>query len=93
MKSRYDFRDGLRGAIDPVPRNRTPVSLSVDADVLEWFRGAVHAAGGGNYQSLMNEALRAHIANQNKSLEVLLRRVLREELSIRRAPRKPRAKG
>jgi hypothetical protein len=47
---------------------------------LVWFREQVHAAGGGNYQSLINEALRQHIQQQREPLEITLRRVLREEL-------------
>ena len=37
--------------------------------------------GGGNYQTLINEALREHIERQSGAdLETTLRRVLREEL-------------
>jgi hypothetical protein len=36
-------------------------------------------AGGGNYQTLINNALRRHIENQKESLEETLRRVIREE--------------
>jgi hypothetical protein len=36
--------------------------------------------GGGNYQSLINEALKAHIKQQGESLETTLRRVIREEI-------------
>ncbi len=40
----------------------------------------VTAAGGGNYQSLINTALREHMKHKVESLETTLRRVLREEL-------------
>jgi hypothetical protein len=40
----------------------------------------VHGAGGGNYQSLMNRALREWIENRREPIEQILRRVLREEL-------------
>ena len=40
-----------------------------------------HPAGGGNYQSLINEALRAHISEKEGTLERTLRRVIREELN------------
>jgi hypothetical protein len=26
--------------------------MRLDEDILDWFRGQVHAAGGGNYQTL-----------------------------------------
>ncbi|WP_202715891.1 hypothetical protein [Thiothrix subterranea] len=47
-------------------------------NVVEWFRKQVE--GGGNYQSLINEALKAHIKQQGESLETILRRVIREEM-------------
>lgn len=49
--------------------------------------------GGGNYALMMSEALRRHVTDKPESVEDVLRRVIREELSPRRAPRKPRAKG
>jgi uncharacterized protein (DUF4415 family) len=76
----YDFSQGKRGAIDPVGAGKTRITIRIDDDVLEWFREQVHQAGGGNYQTLMNEALRVHIQQQHEPLESTLRRVLREEL-------------
>jgi hypothetical protein len=49
-------------------------------DVVGWFRGQVEKAGGGNYQSLLNDALREHIARNREPLEATLRRVIREEI-------------
>jgi hypothetical protein len=37
-------------------------------------------AGGGNYQTLINDALRAHINAGNGALEQTLRRIIREEM-------------
>jgi len=48
--------------------------------VLEWFKAQVDAAGGGNYQTLINSALVDHIKREAEPLERTLRRVLREEL-------------
>ncbi|GFE69937.1 BrnA antitoxin family protein [Chroococcus sp. FPU101] len=82
MKTEYDFSHGKRGAINPVLLGKTRITLQIDDDILEWFREQVHLAGGGNYQTLINEALRQHIQNQShKPLEDTLRRVLREELA------------
>ena len=50
----------------------------MDNVVLGWFRRKVHRAGGGSYQTLMNDALHEHIDRQ--SLEQRLRRALKEEL-------------
>jgi hypothetical protein len=53
----------------------------LDDDVLAWFKEQVHRAGGGNYQTLINAALREHIKRSDEPLEETLRRVLREELT------------
>ena len=45
-----------------------------------WFRGQVHKAGGGSYQTLINDALRRFAESAEQNLEETLRRVLREEL-------------
>ena len=81
MKKEYDFSKGKRGAVIPAPKGKTRITIRVDDDILEWFRGEVEAAGGGNYQTLMNQALREYISNQREPIEVILRRVVREELS------------
>jgi uncharacterized protein (DUF4415 family) len=80
MDAEYDFSQGKRGAIDPIPAGKTRITIRLDDQVLAWFREQVQAAGGGNYQSLINEALRQHIQQQREPLEATLRRVLREEL-------------
>jgi len=47
---------------------------------LDWFKRQVDDAGGGSYQNLINQALRAHIERAEEPLEAILRRVVREEL-------------
>ena len=59
---------------------KTRITIRLDTDVLNWFRNQVHEAGGGNYQTLINEALRQYIQVQDDSLEETLRKVIREEL-------------
>jgi uncharacterized protein (DUF4415 family) len=80
MKYEYDFSKGKRGAVIPVPAGRTRVTIRLDTDVLEWFRNEVDKAGGGNYQSLTNLALRDFVSRSREPLEKTLRRVIREEL-------------
>ena len=80
MKKEYDFSKGKRGAVVPAPKGKTRITIRIDDDVLDWFRGEVEAAGGGNYQTLINEALREYLKQQQQPLEELLRRVVREEL-------------
>lgn len=80
MKKEYDFTEGKRGPVLPVPKGKTRITIRLDDDVLDWFRNQVEAAGGGNYQSLINQALREHIASERNPLEETIRRVIREEL-------------
>jgi len=80
MKREYDFSKAKRGPVIPVPRGKTRVTIRLDEDILAWFRAQVEAAGGGNYQALINDALRQHIARIREPLEETLRRVIREEM-------------
>jgi uncharacterized protein (DUF4415 family) len=58
MRRTYDFSKAKRGAVVSTPAGKTRITIRVDDDVLEWFKAQVHASGGGNYQSLINAALR-----------------------------------
>ena len=80
MKNEYDFSAGKRGAVAAPPPGKSRITIRLDDDILAWFRDQVHAAGGGNYQTLINEALREHIQQRREPLEETLRRVIREEL-------------
>jgi uncharacterized protein (DUF4415 family) len=78
MKNKYNFSGGKRGAV--IKTNKEKITIRLDPDVVQWFRDQVK--GGGNYQSLINEALKAHIKQQGESLEATLRRVIREEIKV-----------
>lgn len=80
MKKKYDFSTGRRGAVLKVPPGKTRVTIRLDDDILDWFRQQVDDAGGGNYQTLINQALRSFMDRQQESLETTLRRVIRDEL-------------
>ncbi len=80
MKKTYDFRKAKRGAVVRTPRGKTRITIRLDDDVLAWFRRQVEDAGGGNYQRLINDALREHMARVREPLEETLRRVIREEV-------------
>jgi len=80
MKKEYDFSKGKRGAMVPVPPGKTRITIRLDDDVIDWFRQQVHAAGGGSYQTLINNALREYARRRPESLESTIRRVLRQEL-------------
>ena len=80
MRKEYDFIKGRRGAVLRVPPEKTRVTIRLDNDILDWFHQQVDDAGGGNYQTLINEALRAFMRQKQESLETILRRVIRDEL-------------
>ena len=80
MKKEYNFSKGKRGPIIPAPKGKSRITIRIDDDILDWFRGEVEATGGGNYQTLINQALREYLNQQQQPLEELLRRVVREEL-------------
>ena len=80
MRKEYDFSKAKRGPVVPGSKGKTRITIRLDDDVVQWFKAEVHAAGGGNYQTLMNHALQEYMTNSQEPLEEVLRRVLREEL-------------
>jgi uncharacterized protein (DUF4415 family) len=81
MRKNYDFSRAKRGPVLPSLPGKTRITIRLDDDVLDWFREQAHLAGGANYQTSINDALRAFVQERKKPLEVLLRRVVREELN------------
>ena len=88
MKKNYDFSKAKRGPVIRTPRGKTRITIRIDDDVLEWFRKQVHEAGGGNYQTMMNRALREHMEGQVEPLEDTLRRVLGEVIPAKKGARR-----
>lgn len=80
MRDEYDFSAAKRGPVVEVPAGKVRITIRLDEEVVRWFKEQVHAAGGGNYQTLINAALRELIASRREPLEETLRRVIREEL-------------
>ena len=86
MRQHDDFSRAKRGAVVSVPKGKTRITIRIDDDILNWFRDQVNAAGGGNYQTMMNNVLREYIESRDVvSIEKTLRRVIREELRKRGA--------
>ena len=86
MKRNDDFSQAKRGAVVAVPKGKTRITIRIDEDVLDWFRDQVNAAGGGNYQTMINNVLREYVQRRDViSFEKTLRRVIREELRKRGA--------
>ena len=75
-----DFSKGKRGPVVRPDPNKVRITIRLDGDIIDHFKKQVHAAGGGNYQTLINDALRSYIETQSKPLEETLRKVIREEL-------------
>ena len=80
MKAKYDFSKGKRGALLPSSGKKVRITIRLDRDIVDWFRSKVEEQGGGNYQSMLNDALRTYMERQEQPIEEVLRRVVREEL-------------
>jgi hypothetical protein len=79
MKADYDFSKGKRGAVLP-QKGKTRISIFIDNAVLDGFRARAERAGTG-YQTMMNEALRAYLAESDQPVtEKALRQILRQEM-------------
>ena len=74
-----DFSRAKRGAVIKAEPGKTKISIRLSNAVLEYFRAQVDKAGGGNYQTSINEALLEHI-HRRSALDAM-RQILREELA------------
>ncbi len=88
-----DFSRARRGPVIKIEPGKTKISIRLDNTVLEYFRGIVDQAGGGNYQTLINDALLEYV-HRCSTLDIV-REVVREELAPysrhnRTDPRSPR---
>ena len=80
MKKEYDFSGVKRGAVLS-SEGKTRITIYLDDIVIERFKALSDKTGKG-YQTLLNEALRAHLGVDDTPLTATaLRRILREELS------------
>ena len=80
MKTEYDFSKARRGAVVPETPGKTRITIRIDDEILEWFKAKANSMGGGNYQTMINAALKQHIEGDDKRLEEMLRRIIREEV-------------
>ena len=78
-----DFTRAKRGPVVPPEPGKVKISIRLDKAILDHFRTLVTKAGGGNYQTLINDALLASI--HQRSILDAVRRVVREELKGRAA--------
>lgn len=56
-----EFWDNMRVVLPPAA-NKVPISLPVDAEVLDWFR-----AGEGDWLARMNAVLRAYVESRKSA--------------------------
>ena len=56
-----DFSRAKRGSVVRPEPGKTKISIRLDNSVLVHFRALVDKAGGGNYQTLINDALLEHV--------------------------------
>ncbi|MBI4025161.1 MAG: BrnA antitoxin family protein [Verrucomicrobia bacterium] len=76
-----NFSRGRREAVVlPSSETKTRITIRIDHNIIAWFKSQVEAQGDGNYQTMLNDALQAHIQRQEEPIEEILRRVVREEL-------------
>src|SRR5438445_9882002 len=73
-----DFSRAKRGAIVKPEPGKTKISIRLDNAVIEYFRNLADKAGGGNYQTLINDALLEHL-HRRSTLDAV-RQVVREEI-------------
>ena len=73
-----DFSGAKRGPVVKPEPGKTKISIRLDNTVLDYFRDLVDKAGGGNYQTLINDALLEYV--HLRSTVDVVRHVVREEL-------------
>ncbi|MBV8772674.1 MAG: BrnA antitoxin family protein [Deltaproteobacteria bacterium] len=82
MKREYDLSKGKRGPVIPLPPEKVRITIRLDQDIVDHFRDRVRKAHRGNYQTLINDALREYLQRPTIAQQVgaEVRLVLREEL-------------
>jgi uncharacterized protein (DUF4415 family) len=80
MKDEDNFSNAKRGPVVKIPEGKTRITIRIDTDTLNWFREQVYKRGGGNCQTLLNEALREYVGSRKTDIERTLSKVIREEL-------------
>jgi len=80
MKKEYDFSKARRGAV-VAPAGKTRITIYLDDEVVQEFKKQAEKSGKG-YQTLINEALKAHLGKKERVLTAeAVRKIVREELA------------
>jgi BrnA antitoxin of type II toxin-antitoxin system len=64
MRKEYDFSKAKLVVPRRDPR-KTRITIRLDTEILKWFWQRVDEAGGGNYQTMINEALKGYIESED----------------------------
>jgi uncharacterized protein (DUF4415 family) len=79
MRKNYDFSKAKRGAVVK-PKGKTRITIYLDDEVIEAYRQKGDKTGRG-YQTLINDALRETLSNEQQAIDAkTIRRIIREEL-------------
>jgi len=82
MLEEYDFSEGKRGPV-VAQKGKTRITIFIDTDILEWFRGQAEREGRG-YQTAINQALKNYIEQDRRPIQDIVREVVRKELRVLR---------
>ncbi len=62
----FDFSKAKRGAVNPLPPEKSEIRIRLDTDIVDWFINQTEKKGGGNYQDKMNLVLRQYMKYYKK---------------------------
>ncbi len=65
MREEYDFSKA-KLVVPPQDPRKTRITIRLDTKILKWFWQWVDEAGGGNYQTMINEVLKSYIESEDK---------------------------
>ena len=82
MLEEYDFSEGKRGPVI-AQKGKTRITIFIDTDILEWFRGQAEREGRG-YQTAINQALKNYVEQDKRPIQDIVREVVRKELRVLR---------
>jgi len=63
MREEYDFSKA-KLVIPPQDPRKTRITIRIDTKILKWFWQRVDEAGGGNYQTMINEVLKKYVEGE-----------------------------
>lgn len=80
MNTEHGFSRAKRGAV-VAQAGKTRIAIYLDDEMVQEFKRQAERTGKG-YQTLINEALKAHLGKKEKPLTAdVVRRIVREELA------------